>query len=153
MKFNVFMAFVTLVFFTSCGETYTVEKENVFDNQTWNYQDSVIFDFDNLDTAKRYSLYLDIAHSTEYDYQNIYIKIHTVYPSGKRISDQVGIDLAAYDGKWKGKCSGEDCVVPIVLVEHVKLSELGKHQFVFEQYTRDEALPFVEGLTFKVKED
>ena len=152
MKFNLFLAFLILTTFMSCGELYLVEETTKFEDQVWNNQNMVSYDFDNKDTTKRYSLYLDVAYNEDYYYQNIYVKIHTKYPSGKEIADQVGIDLAEKSGKSNGTCSRGICTVPIVLIENVKLQELGKHTFTFEQFTRDEDLEGINKLTFKIKE-
>ena len=135
----------------SCGDSFLVKEATTFENQTWNQKNMIDYTFDNKDTTKRYSLYLDVAYNEDYYYQNIYVKIHTKYPSGKVVSDQVGIDLAEKSGKSNGTCSRGVCTLPIVSVENVKLQEIGKHSFTFEQYTRDEDLEGIKKLTFKIK--
>lgn len=152
MKFNLVLMFLALTVLISCGESYLVEETTTFENQIWNYQNTVDYTFDNKDTTKTYSLYLDLTYNEDYYYQNIYVKVHTGFPSGRKVSDQVGIDLSEKSGKSNGSCSGDVCTVSnIVLVENVKLQELGKHTFTFEQFTRDEDLKGVKKLTFKIK--
>jgi gliding motility-associated lipoprotein GldH len=152
MKSNLIFILLALVTIMGCNESYIVEETTTFENQTWSYSDTISYTFENKDTLKRYGFYLDITYDEAYYYQNIYLKIHTKYPSGKRITDQLGIDLAEKSGKSKGKCSGGNCTVPIVLIENVKLQELGNHTLTFEQFTREENLEGIKKLTFKVAE-
>lgn len=136
---------------TSCGRSYIIDEEVVFENQTWSYDNVLSFDIPVTDTAQRYNIFLEIEHTTEYDFQNIYMNIYTKYPSGEEQKQPLNVGLAAADGKWKGKCNKEACTALIVLQQRAYFNQLGVHTLKFEQFTRTENLMEIKELSFKVE--
>ena len=135
-----------------CGKSYMIDEEVAFETKQWAQDETLDFIISVTDTSKRYNIYLEIDHSKMYIYQNIYMNVHTKYPSGKSLKQQLNVDLAELDGKWKGICKGEDCKAQIVLQENAYFNELGTHTFGFEQFTRDIKLSGMNGISFKVEE-
>lgn len=147
---NLFFLSLLLFLLWSCSESYVLEESFEIPKQTWNYQDSMLIKVPVTDTKQRYNLYLDVEHSTEFAYQNLYVRINTAFPSGERVADKVSLELADDTGQWHGKCNSQDCTLRIVLQENIYFKEAGEHQISIEQYMRQDALEGVNGLSFKL---
>lgn len=144
--------FLSLFFLSlwSCSESYVLEENFNIPNQSWSYKDSMLIKVPVTDTKQRYNLYLDVEHSPEFSYQNLYVRINTAFPSGERVSDKVSLELADDTGQWYGKCNSDNCILRIVLQENIYFKEVGDHQISIEQYMRQDALEGVNGLSFKL---
>ncbi len=151
--FSLFLSIVFLFLLASCDtEKYIYKKEIKVNDLSWEYADSLQYQFDIIDTSKLYSILLDIHHGAEYDYQNIYLNISTIFPSGKYLKQQLSSDLADKKGRWYGKCNSTSCTAPINLQETAKFNEVGKHHITIAQFTRDSSLKEVKDITLKLKE-
>lgn len=153
MKYNIFLAIFGILLLISCGKSYLVNEKVEFENQTWTYSDTLSFQFSVTDTSKRYNLYLEIDHSKLYKYQNIYMNVMTKLPNGEQRKQQLNLDLAEPDGKWKGDCKGENCKAQVILQVNAWFNKLGMYYFDFEQLTRDENLEAINSISFKIAEN
>lgn len=136
----------------SCGESYIYKETAKFEEYAWAYQDTLTFAATITDTTKLYSLYLDIDHTTDYLYQNIYMNIYTLLPNGTEQKARVNVNFAEPDGKWTGKCRGKNCTIPVVIQEKAYFSPAGTYTFIIEQFTRNETIQDIKGITFKIKD-
>lgn len=143
---------IVLLFTLSCGPDYVLDKTYDIKQQQWTYADTLAFEVDITDSLKIYNLYLDIEHSTEFSNQNLYVMIHTEFPSGKRISEKVSLEMANKIGVWFGDCNSEWCDFRIPIQQGAFFNALGKHRFTIEQYTRIDSLPGIKSLSFKIED-
>lgn len=137
LKIIAFLA--SLMMYYSCSNV-VFEKELVIENEEWTYEDSLTFGFEIHDTLSPYSLLLNISHTPEYGFQNLYVQMHTTFPSGKMEKQLVSLELANQAGVWNGKCSGRNCSVEIPLREKTKFRETGQYSLSIEQYMRKSPL-------------
>ncbi len=142
----------SLLFLLSCGPDYILDKTYEIEQQQWTYADTLNFEVNIVDSLKIYNLYLDIEHSTEFPNQNMYVMIHTQFPSGKRISERVSLEMANKIGVWFGDCNSEWCNFRIPIQQGAFFNALGKHTFTIEQYMRVDALPGVKSISFKIED-
>ena len=110
------------------------------------------FDFTVEDTLRKYDLMLDVAHSGDYGFQNLYVQFHTTYPSGEKKSQTVSLELANKSGIWNGECGGNECTVEIPLQVNASFKELGIHNISIEQYMRKNPLTGIKKMTLKIAE-
>lgn len=144
---------IPLFFLIGCGEDFIFEKTLTIPNGEWTYEQPLTFDFSIADTSARYDILLDVKHADTYGFQNLYVQFHTTFPSGKKESQTVSLELAKKNGIWNGKCSGEKCEVKIPLQVNAFFPETGAHQIAVEQYMRKNPLPGVEEMTLKIREN
>ena len=135
--------------FTSCGDS-PIYNESFDISDPWNQTDSVIFELPAPDTSQAYALVLNVSHTTDYPFQNIYFKISTSYPSGRYTSNILNIDLADKRGVWYGDCRGQNCELSAPLREHFAFSETGIYQVTMEQFTRLDPLPGLSELELEL---
>ena len=142
--------FFILLLLSACHSEVVFSAKKIFDNDVWTYSDNMSIQIDNKDTIQRYDLLLEVEHSLEYRYQNIYLNIHTKFPDGNTRSQSLSIDFADKIGRWQGKCSSGYCSLPIVLQENIYFNQVGQYELVLEQHTRVDSLLGMSGLQFIV---
>ncbi len=148
-KLLIVSAFALLL--ASCSDDVIYEKTLDIPGESWVYGDTLKFDFDIADTTKTYSLLLDVTHAGDYGFQNLYVQFHTIFPSGKKETKLVSLELAAQTGIWNGECSGNECNVEIPLQSKAVFKETGKHTLAIEQYMRKSPLPGLKSMSLKIK--
>ena len=151
MKKYIFLLLVSIFLF-SCGPHYLLDEKKEIPNQKWSYADSLTFTMEVSDTLQRYNFYLDMEHLTTYPFQNMYIRLHSIFPNGKRTTEQISLELMDKNGRWKGDCNSEDCDFRMPINEGTFFGQKGKYQFVIEQYMRKNPLEGVQSLALRIEE-
>ena len=147
-----FALYLALAFLLSaCGPNYVYNHQTSFDNDTWTYQAIQQHQVEIKDISHLYNLIIGVKHSPEYAYQNLYVKITTVFPNQEKREQVVSLNLADGSGAWYGKCSGKTCRLEIPIQQNAIFEQAGTYQFSIEQYMRTEKVEGVKGLSFKVE--
>jgi len=137
---------------TSCGPNYTYENKQEYSEEGWAFKDSLQLDFEVTDSATIYNLHLIIEHSTSFSYQNFYSRIHTVFPEGQRVSEQVSLELAGKGGVWLGDCSSSACTLDIPIQQGVFFNQVGHYQLIIEQFSRMDPLKGIQSIHLALEE-
>ena len=140
----------TLLF--ACGPTVIYDQQKEMPETGWAYQDTARYDFSIPATDQAYDLVLNLEYGTAFPYQNFYVKIHTGFPSGKRTTEEVSLQLAGDFGAWLGDCGGEVCDQEITILRNAKFAETGEYYLTVEQYTREPVLGGIDALGLAVRE-
>ena len=145
---------VTIILLTviciGCGPTPYYSDNYEIDPLGWVSDDAILFQPEITDTSATYELQLVIDHTNEYRYENIYFRINTIFPDRPETEENLSIDLATKKGQWVGNCSGDDCKLKVYLLENFKFPSKGTYGFKLRQYTRDEALTGIAGITMEL---
>lgn len=129
----------------SCGdEPYYSESKNT--SVPWVKADSLLFTLPAPDTSSGYSMMLNIEHTEDYPFQNLYLRLSTQFPSGRRASDIINVDMADKAGYWYGDCNRTSCKITAPLRDNFAFSESGEYQVTIEQFTRREELPGIKNI-------
>lgn len=142
---------VIAVLLSACSADTLFEKEYKLPETGWTPKDSVFYQFSIEDTTRFYDLVLDVHGREEYKYQNLYVSINTVFPSGSVENDIVSLELGTPGGLWHGKCSSGICRVPVLLQEKFKFPAKGSYEIKIAQYSRMDTVKNLNALTLKVK--
>ena len=137
--------------FIGCSSQRVYEQSVEFSDGVWREDQVFANTFIIQDTAQRYNLYLDVDHSAEYAYQNIYLEVGTTFPDKEATQQQLPIDLADRKGKWFGKCNSTDCTLQVVLKENVSFNVAGEYGLSFTQISRNTDLLGINALTFSIE--
>ncbi len=135
---------------SSCGEKTFYEIEFVDNDEFWSYNEIKTCQFSISDTTKKYDLILDVEHSADFGFQNMYFKIKTTFPDGKHIAQQLPINLADNRGKWYGKCNAATCELRVVLQHQIYFKSIGDYSIEMEQYSRERNLEGIKKISFKI---
>lgn len=149
---RLFFFLLSLSFLHACSENFVYSEQQIIDNAEWKYGDTLDFAIPIADTTEKYNLYLDVQHTTDYSYQNIYLNVATIYPSGKRIAELLPIDFADKTGQWYGNCNTETCQLRVNIQQRAYFNETGTHHIVFEQYLRENPLRGIQSIALKMEE-
>ena len=136
--------------FAACGPTYLFESKQDIPGGQWAYADTLNFQFEVRDTASRYDFFLDFDYDQDFAFQNIYLKLSTQYPDGKRLSKLRSFDLFDTQGKALGTGSGARHQLRASLQDNAFFNQPGLHTVTVEQYTRRDPLPSVRAVGLAV---
>ncbi|NUO02973.1 MAG: gliding motility lipoprotein GldH [Saprospiraceae bacterium] len=134
------------------GPNYLLEGKHEFPDAQWAYADSMRFEFDVEDTTRIYNLYAELAHSTDYGFQNLYTRIHTLMPSGQRLTKMVSLELTDKMGLWTGDCNSKTCHIQLPIQEDLYFNQTGHYTIVVEQFMRQDQLPGLDEFSLLIEE-
>ncbi len=121
---------------TACNDKVVYEDVIEIGQKAWTYEQVVDFEVEMRDTTAKYDVLLNIRHTNEYAYSNLWVWIYTSFPSGKLMKKRVDLPLADKQGKWYGNGSGEIISTTIAIQENAIFPEIGKYSFKVEQNMR-----------------
>lgn len=139
-----------LLGFTACQDSFIYDEATAPEGALWTYEQALSFDFSIQDTSLRYEFLLDVQHSQDYPFQNLYTRITTIFPDKTSQQDVISLELANKLGLWEGNCRGDDCTLTIALQERARFDTPGDYQLRFEQYTRRDSLPGIQELRLRM---
>ena len=137
---------------SACGPAIVFEKEYVIPDGNWTYSNTLDFTGSITDTLAIYDLFLEVEHSLDYPFENMYIQIHTSFPDGQDLTEQVSLELADHIGIWQGDCGRESCVLTIPIQQQAYFNQAGDYRFLVEQYMRRDPLPGVNSISFRIED-
>ena len=123
-----------ILFFSNCKEKikYTFFDYHTFENNTWNSEEKITFEFNIKDSISNFSKEIHIRHNSDYKYQNILLFVHQTSPDNRTNIDTINILLSdKISGKWIGKGETDIREHLFVLKDKTKLKK-GTHLLVFE---------------------
>ena len=141
---------ICLLTLAACGSNYVYQQEKTFANGVWTYRDSAVFEFDIQDTTLLYNLYFNMAAQPTFEHENMYVHLHTAFPSGLRMSKVRSFDVFDPQGNMLGKGSAP-ATQHIMLQENTFFNQLGKYRIVVEQYMREDSISGIQSVGLDVE--
>jgi len=145
-----FLFFLTISTLASCGPDYLFEVQQDIRDGQWAYADTLNFQFEVRDTTTRCDFFLDFDYAEDFPFQNIYLKLSTLYPNGKRLSKVRSFNLFDAQGAALGKGSGSGRHLRTSLQDNAFFNQTGSYTVTVEQYTRREVLPGLQSVGLAV---
>lgn len=129
--------FLIMLLYIACDSQRVYDTFSpIADTKGWNYDQKMSFEVPIIDTTSRYNIYINLRHTTDFPYSNIWLKINTIFPSGKKIEGRVNLPLADKSGKWYGSGSGDIITIQIPIQENAQMRETGNYRFDINQDMR-----------------
>ena len=141
-----------MLILASCGQPTILDQAFDLPESGWTYTDSLRWDFEVADTNAIYDLLLTIEHATDYRYQNCYVRFHTLFPEGQRLTETVSLELQTQVGQWLGNCGGSDCALTIPIQQNAFFDQPGTYAIVMEQYMRQDSLAGIESFNLRIED-
>lgn len=151
-KISIFLYLLFLTLTLGCGPDFVIEERHKISPEGWSYADTVGFNFDIRDTNRVFNLFLEVDHQQAFSFQNLYVKVHTIFPSGRRSEQVLSLELADKMGLWQGRCDSENCTLRIPIQEEIFFNEPGKYALSLEQFMRESPLPGLNSFTLLVED-
>ncbi|MEE9440029.1 MAG: hypothetical protein V3V14_13570 [Saprospiraceae bacterium] len=138
MKYIFFLCF-SFSFLISCNNKPVISIENTI-TQPWLYESPLVFQLNISDNNKTYDLLLNLTHSTDFKYKNLYVKITTEFPDNTKVEDVLSMNLIGNSGIFIGDCNSKTCSINISLEEKFKFKSSGIHKLTIYQNSRTDNL-------------
>ena len=142
--------FLTVVLLVSC-ESNTVFSESQAMDGHWGADEVVQFKLPQLDSLKKYNLFLNIRNTNEYRYNNLFLIVNITFPHGKTVTDTLEYRMAQPDGSWMGQGIGNIKENKLWYKENVQFFEDGIYTVDIAQAMRNngdvEGVTKLEGIT------
>lgn len=148
MRLIVFTFF--LIFFVGCSVVPVIDQWKNIKNNTWRRSKPIEIPIEISDTGFYYNLAVNLRVTNDYKYRNLYLKLNTLDPSGKKSSDVILLTLADHTGKWVGHNLGPIISFRIPIQKDKVFYKSGKYLFELEQNMRDTVLKEVVTVGLKL---
>lgn len=136
----------------SCQNPGTVtDSSQAIKNRSWSYANKIRIPVEIVDETASYNIYINLRHTGDYKYSNIFLRIHTKGLTGKAISERKEYTLAYPDGQWLGKGSGNLYSYQLPFKENFRFPRKGKYLFEIEQNMRDNPLKEVTDIGLSIE--
>jgi gliding motility-associated lipoprotein GldH len=144
-----FLCFVSSLLLVGCNTDMIYDAD--IPDEGWTYDNSLKYNIP-LESDKTYSLDLEVLHTDDYGYQNLYVIVDLSSEGDYQYSDTLSIPLADSDGFWLGACRQSECAAPYSLVDNLALAEPAVLKATIGQYSRDEKLTGIKGVKLVLRE-
>jgi len=150
MNIRLFFLFVLISISFSCSkEKVILEKEiDVKESIGWMFSDSLSVDFSISDTNRLYAMRLQLNHTPDFNFENVYTRIHTLFPDGKLSAQILSLALTNETGAWAVQCNKTVCKVEIALQEQIIFPAKGNYKITIAQYMRTDTLTGIGNIRF-----
>jgi gliding motility-associated lipoprotein GldH len=150
-RVKVLVFLLLMVIFTACDPNLVYEKNTPIDINGWKIENSAEFVLEITDTLTPHNFYINLRHSTDYKYSNIYLFLDTHFPGNDRTRDTIEIMLADIKGKWYGKGMGKIKENQVMLQKNFVFPMSGTYKFIIEQGMREELLTGMEDIGIRIE--
>jgi len=152
ISFHIALFISILSMIIACRDTFIYKEKKSIPNGSWMYSDTLEYRISVTDTSALYNLYAEFEHADSFPAQNLYLKLYTTFPGGKRVERIRSFDFFDNMGNPAGKCSGGRCTLRTLLQNNVYFNEKGEYKITLEQFTRNSPLPGISGVTLLLED-
>jgi gliding motility-associated lipoprotein GldH len=136
----------------SCGKKPVYNEFRMIPAEGWQVDSRCDFEVDMNDTTQLFNLYVDVRHSGNYPYQNLWLFVERMSPDSTVVKDTIACDLADYKGKWLGVGSGSIYLLTVPYLQQ-KVEIQGKYIFKIVHGMRDEVLHGVHAIGLRIESE
>ena len=138
--------------FIACRDSQSVTDENQeIIGRNWSYVNKIRVPVTIEDPSLAYNIYINLRHTADYRYSNVFIRIHMSGPNGKESTERKEFKLAYPDGEWLGKGSDNMYSYQLPYKMNYRFPAKGKYIFELEQNMRDNPLKEITDAGLRVE--
>lgn len=146
MKGWPWVALVT-VLITGCTEAVVYQADVPVPEGAWDRSFVPEFTFDITDTLGQHDVYIDVRHTGDYPFSDLFLFVDLKGPGGRELRDTVECLLADPTGRWYGTGTGfliaDRYNAKVLYKLHNRFPAMGRYTLRLEQAMRTEKLPGV----------
>ena len=150
-RLKLFLILFIALTISSCVDNSIVDVYKEISRRNWSYIKKVSIPVQIDDAGKPYNLYMNLRHTADYRYSNIFVRIHQIEPGGKKTTERKEFQLAYPDGEWLGSGAGNLYSYRLLFRKKYKFPSTGKYVFEFEQNMRDNPLREVRDVGMRIE--
>lgn len=141
---------VLLISLVSCDKNRVYEESRELP-KSWNKDSLARFESIITDSLSASNIYVTVRNVSSYPYQNLYLFITTVAPSGAYVRDTLECILADKTGQWLGKGFARYWDHRFPMRKHVVFPEKGTYTFTIQQGMRMDELPGIHDVGIRIE--
>ena len=131
----------------ACDQGVVYQSDVPVPNGAWERSLVPEFEFTITDTVNKHDLFIDIRHSGDYPYSDLFLFVDLNGPGGRHLRDTVECLLADPTGRWYGKGTGyifaDRYQAKVLYKLGNRFPAAGRYAIKLEQAMRTESLPGV----------
>jgi len=135
----------------SCDPNRVYDEYKEIPKYTWNYKENVNFNINIEDTTILYNMYINVRHTSDYMFSNLYLFIDIKYPDNKISRDTVECVLADDRGRWLGEGLGGMWDSKILIKKSFKFNLSGEYKFDIYQAMRVDDLTDIMDIGLRIE--
>lgn len=120
-------------------------------SEGWSYEDSVELSFDITDTTHYYQLFINLRINAKYKWENFFIKMTIVSPSGEEKTSVEQLILAENSGKWRGSGIGDIITFQEPIQKRKTFKEKGTYKVILKQNMREDNWQNLRSIGMKIE--
>jgi gliding motility-associated lipoprotein GldH len=128
----------------SCDQSMVYDEYIRTSQGMWRWQDAWEFRVEMTDTLSMHNIYVQVRHTVEYPMSNLYMFVHVKGPTGQHRKDTVNMILAAPNGEWTGRGTGNLRELQLLYRKQTQFRIPGTYVFTLEQAMRNPELPVTD---------
>ena len=137
---RIIFVFLSLLLFVCCN-TNTESSYSVFEEDSWHADSIITLNHSVVDTITKQNLYLKIRHTTDFEYQNIFL-----FVDFQEKRDTIEVTLSEKNGKWLGSGFGDIKEVEYCLAKEIIFNSKKTSNVTVEQAMRYGDQPVITNL-------
>jgi gliding motility-associated lipoprotein GldH len=138
---------VLALLLAGCSDQVVFQADVPVPEEAWDRSFTPEFSFDVSDTVQHHDLYIDVRHTGDYPFSDLFLFVDLYGPDDRHLRDTVECLLADPTGRWYGKGTGfifADRFEAHVLYKlKNRFPASGRYTIKLEQAMRTEQLPGV----------
>jgi len=146
------MALFGLFALSSCTRGLVYEKYLEIEGNSWEYESPVTFEVSIEELNKEYDLYVNLRHSNDYPYSNIWLMLFSLPPNGQPTQQRLELKLAKPDGAWIGNGMGSTITHEIRVRTGMRFTEVGTYTYTIQHDMRMNQVPAVSHVGIRMEE-
>ncbi len=138
------LPFIVILVLGACNDHVVYQSDISIPDGTWHRDLRPEFSFEVTDTVSQHDLFIDVRHTGEYPFSELFLFLDFSGPSGRTMRDTVECLLADPSGRWYGNGTGfifSDRIHAKVLYKlRNRFPSPGRYTIKLEQAMRTEEL-------------
>ena len=149
------MRFITILLIvcglTSCFDMPHYSESLAVDSSGWSSSDTIKFDLSISDSTQRFNSHIDLSHTRNYPFSNLYLFIDITYPNSKHRVDTLECVLSDNRGRWYGSGLGEMVNHRIDYFNDIAFPLTGDYEIAITHGMRSEPLEEITDLGLRLE--
>jgi gliding motility-associated lipoprotein GldH len=137
VKTSFVLLFLFALSLISCDANRIYDENKAIPEAYWEKDFRPAFTVPVEDSTTNYRFYINVRHTNEYRFSNLYVFLKTHFPNGNTTQDTIECMLADLDGRWLGRGSGKIVEHQILLNPALRFPLNGSYIFEIEQAMRE----------------
>ncbi len=132
-----------LLSIAGCGPGIVYQGDQEVPDGTWSREWQPEFTFDLADTVNAHNVFIDLRHTGDYPFSDLYVFATVAGPGLPAVRDTVECLLADANGRWYGKGLGFIKNAHVLYKLNKRFPRAGRYTIRLEQAMRVDPLPAV----------